>query len=193
MNHKFVDTLEKDEQGKPILQCIRCNIRAKLYSNGCRGYLDVNGKVYSGGLVPKCSTSGPIIVEKKDKETLPDLMAYKTELKLDMPIMTDIVSTIADTVADVVDRQVAVPTEYLMLSPLAEKVQKNLVQQIKLVPQSGLNQEEALLKDALTVIHVIYAEMVRNNLHTDGMRIARNLLISQSYIETVKKIESKLT
>lgn len=185
MNHKFVDTLEKDEQGKTILQCIRCGIRAKLYDGGYRGYLDPKGKVYSGGLVPKCSTSGPIIVEKKDKETLPDLMSYKTELKPGMPIM-------AGVIVDAVDKQVVVPTEFLIPSPV-EKVRQNLVQQIKLVPQSGLNQEEALLKDALTVIHVIYAEMVRNNLHTDGMRIARNLLISQSYIETVKKIESKLT
>lgn len=62
-----------------------------------------------------------------------------------------------------------------------------------ILTKTGLTQEEATLKDAITIIRLMYEDIIKNKIHTHSRRIAETFLHSQNYTEVVKNIESKTT
>lgn len=57
----------------------------------------------------------------------------------------------------------------------------------------GLTSDEAILKDALSIILMMYEDMMKYKILTNSTRIASTFLDSHRFKEIKKKIESKLT
>lgn len=61
----------------------------------------------------------------------------------------------------------------------------------KMSSNSSLTDIEARLKEALVIINLIYADMKSHRVHTNALRMARDLLTSQGYKEIVEELDAK--
>lgn len=185
--HKFKLHIETHPKGK-ILIC-ECGLKMLEYENGLKAYLNDDNKIRAK--MPHACT----IARSKDKNDVKrKIKPRQTQIKeqsskpifIPNPIPSKVVQykekpEVEEDIQDVVTRTPVKPITLATKSTFTTAT----------TPFKSMTNDEARLFEAYVIINVMYEEMVKNNLRTQGRYMAGTLLYSAGYVEKIKHLESK--
>lgn len=191
--HRFVLVAEGEQNyiadaKYRVLKCQDCECYTREYGVGYRSYHLPNMKQVSKS--PDCSTFKGEYVENLIKElAIPKTRkAYKKrQPKLDPEIVQEayrVLDENGDTSKEINDSTTSVVIVNHEDVPAISFINQ-------LSPESKLSPMEAVTRDSVIIIQVMYEEMVKSGMYTKGRNMAGSFLYSQGYKTLVDELNKK--
>lgn len=185
MRHKFTHTIIPEGQEEIIETCVNgCGAKVIRDRRGRMTYISPKtGNKVSGENKPECVKSIVSDLMSSDIKIVPSSILKSNEAII---LADPHIKLILEN--NKLDERIKREELVISNSKILQEIYKPKHQFA-----NQLTQQEATLKDALTIIQVMYKDMMKNDLETNGTRMARRMLSSQGYEDVVKLIESKLS